>query len=236
MSAVILNNVDHQDLKLVAERGAEFGDAVNGCLVFPEEFIHVHKEYPIYFQKSEETGQFQAVALFGFEQGENLFLSSGQWNARYIPAIIRREPFYIGLSNSDTNSGPVVLVDLESPRVSKSDEGVQVFKESGGNTAVLDDANQALGLVHNGQKSLTDMFALLSKLELIEQFELDITFDNGSTYKTNMFYTINQEKFSQLDASIVLDMHRGGALQITYMVLESLSNIKHLIKLKNSLA
>ena len=32
---VLLNNVDHQDLKIDTRHGAAFGDAINQVLIFP---------------------------------------------------------------------------------------------------------------------------------------------------------------------------------------------------------
>ena len=70
----LLNNVDHKDLRVKIDRSAELGDNVWFTPTFPQEFRTLQKHYPIVFTKNAETGQFQAVALMGFEVGENLFL------------------------------------------------------------------------------------------------------------------------------------------------------------------
>lgn len=236
--SVVLNNVDHKDLKILTTRGKNYGDDVNGVLVFPSEFVDVHKEYPIYFQKSAETGEFQTVALFGFSKDENLFIEDDSWSARYIPALIRREPFHIGLRKDagQESESPVILVDLESPRVSSTEDGEAVFKEGGGNTAFLDDANNALSLVHEGIPASKAMLDAFLKLELIESIMLDIQFKDGSKYQTDMFYTINQERLLALDSDVVADLHKSGLLQIAYMVMESLGNIRHLIEKRDALS
>lgn len=236
--AVVLNNVDHKDLRIITRKAAEFGDNVNGALVFPAEFLQVHKEYPIYFQKASDTGEFQAVALFGFEPDQNLFLDGSGWNARYIPALIRREPFLIGFQKS--SAGPqdqkaVLLVDMGSPRISKSTDGELVFKENGGNTTFLEDANNALSIVHEGLAAAKLMFSTFLSLDLIEPFLLDIKFNDATEYKTNMFYTINQEKLRALPDDVVGKLNQNGLLQIAYMVTESLSNIRVLIEKRNKL-
>lgn len=233
----LLNNVKHQDLRIDTHKKAEYGDNVGGCLVFPAEFMEVHKEYPIYFQKDAETGEYQALALFGFDNGENLFLSETGWQADYVPALIRREPFLIGLPQEaqDTDlQNAVIHVDMESPRIATNGQGEAVFLAEGGASPFLKDINAALALVHEGLNNSKAMFEGFAALDLIEPFTLDIVFDDQSQFKTSRYYTINQEKLYQLPDNIVGELHRAGYLQLAYMVLQSLGNVKKLIKKKNA--
>src|SRR6056300_443022 len=97
----LLNNIDHKDLKVRIERSAELGDNVWFTPTFPQEFRSVQNQYPIVFTKNEQIGQFQAVALLGFEIGENLYLDDNGWNARYIPLSVMRQPFLIGYQDAE---------------------------------------------------------------------------------------------------------------------------------------
>ena len=78
----LLNNADHQHLRVRTTRGAGYGDAVMSALTFPAEFRELQSHYPIVFAKNAD-GSFDAIALFGFEHGENLFLGQGGqgWDA-----------------------------------------------------------------------------------------------------------------------------------------------------------
>ena len=51
---VLLNNIDHQDLRVVPVHGAEHGDSVNQMMVFPTEFEALQREYPILFRRDDE--------------------------------------------------------------------------------------------------------------------------------------------------------------------------------------
>ena len=95
-SHVLINNVEHNEVRVVTMRSAKYGDAIMSCITFPLEFRSVQAWYPILLQ-SFPDGVMRPVALFGFEKGENLFLDETGWNAGYLPAMIRREPFQIGL-------------------------------------------------------------------------------------------------------------------------------------------
>jgi hypothetical protein len=65
--AVVLNNVEHKDLKVDARQRASYGDNVNRTLAFPTEFGELHKEYPILFHKDPETSALHAHAILGFD-------------------------------------------------------------------------------------------------------------------------------------------------------------------------
>src|SRR4029078_4512110 len=93
---VLLNNVDHKDLRVALRHGADFGDAVNQLLIFPTEFEEVQREFPILFRR-EENGAYQCVALLGLDRDENLFLGEDGWLSRYVPALQQRGPFSIAL-------------------------------------------------------------------------------------------------------------------------------------------
>src|SRR5690606_41081179 len=71
---VLLNNVDHGHLKVLTRRAAGPGDTAHHVLTFPTEFADVQREYPILFRRHADTGEYQAVALVGLAEGENLFL------------------------------------------------------------------------------------------------------------------------------------------------------------------
>lgn len=235
----MLNNVSHKDLRVITKKSKEYGDDVAGCLVYPPEFLDVHKEYPIYFQKDPETGEFQSVAIFGFENNQNLFLddSSSGWDAYYIPALIRREPFLIGLQpgRNTEEQTPKVMIDMESLRISKGEEGELLFREGGGNTPFLEEVTGSLSLIRDGMLASKEMFAVLSEHELIEPFTLDIKFIDGKSLAVNNYYTINQEKLYALDDKDISKLHKTGHLQLAYLVLASLGNVRRLINRRNAM-
>jgi len=113
-NTVLLNNIDHRDLKIVPQYGEAFGDAVNQTVVFPTEFAEVQKEYPILFRKDED-GKYQSVALLGFDKAENLFLDGSEWHAHHVPVFHQRGPFMIGFQKQEIDGEmrrePVVYVE-----------------------------------------------------------------------------------------------------------------------------
>ena len=95
---VMLNQEQHADIKVIDERSQVYGDNVMYAMTFPFEFRNVQGSYPIFFQKNAETGAFFPVALFGFQEAENLFLDDSGWNAAYIPPHDQTSAFFNWIS------------------------------------------------------------------------------------------------------------------------------------------
>ena len=120
---VLLNNVEHQDVRIITDRSARYGDDLMLSPTFAFEFRNVQAHYPILFQQ-DAAGMLYPVALFGFQEGENLFLDDSGWRAGYIPAMVRREPFLIGYQDSAGAEGGermrMLSLDMAHPRVNKA--------------------------------------------------------------------------------------------------------------------
>ena len=211
----LLNNIDHKDLKVRIERSAELGDNMWFTPTFPQEFRSLQNQYPIVFTRNEQLGQFQAVALLGFEIGENLYLDDNGWNARYIPLSVMRQPFLIGYQDAEKDgvgiNQMVVSVDMDNPRVNKT-EGTAVFLEHGGNTEYLERINSILNLMHEGFERNSAFIDMLMGMDLLESFVLDIELDNGDEHRMSGFYTINEESLSGLTGDDLFILNNNGHL------------------------
>lgn len=225
---VLLNNVDHKYLRVITKRGAQYGDNAMLAITFPSEFRELQAHYPIVFRKSADATTFEPVALFGFQDGENLFLDGERWDATYVPLAIERQPFLIGVTNGE----PMVHVDLGSPRVSKT-EGEEVFLPHGGNTEYLERVNSTLHAIYQGLNATPSFIGALLEHSLLESFVLDIELDDGSQNRLAGLYTINEDKLAALPPEAIGRLHGGGHLAPIYMALASLSQFRALIDRKN---
>jgi len=217
---VLLNNIEHRDLRIIRERGPRYGDDVSYAMTFPAEFRSVQAHYPIVFAKGAD-GSFMPLALFGFREKQNLFLKDGLWDATYMPLSMERQPFYIGTAAN----GKVLFVDLDSPRVSTT-EGERLFLEHGGNTAFLDQMTRVLALLDEGVPTTQPFIQALVEHNLLESFVLDITFRDGEQRRFSGFHTVQEERLAALDSATVARFHERGYLQAIYMVVASLANLR----------
>jgi hypothetical protein len=225
---VLLNNVDHKDLRVITTRSAQYGDDVMYAVTFPAEFRNIQAHYPIVFRKNAQ-GQFEPIALMGFQERQNLFLTSRGWDASYIPLTIERLPFLIGFS---ADKQPMMHVDLDSPRISRT-EGERVFREYGGNTEFLERMSSVLLAIHQGIAAVQPFVAALLEHELLESFVLDVQLANGSENRLAGFYAINEERLQNLDGAVLERFHRAGYLQAIHMAIASLSQFRALIERMN---
>lgn len=234
----LLNNVQHKDLKVIIDRSADLGDNVWYAVTFPNEFKNLQRHYPVFFIKNPDDGEFQAVAMFGVEEGENLFLDENGWNASYIPLNIMRQPFLIGFQDQEhggeTRREPVVSIDIDSPRI-HPELGEPVFLEHGGNSDLLESVNSILNVLYVGMSTTKPFFKTLEELDLLETFVLDAQLSDGSEHRLAGFYTINEDVLAELEGPELEMLNKRGYLEAIYMVIASMTNLSALLERKNEL-
>ncbi|MEJ0061478.1 MAG: SapC family protein [Terricaulis sp.] len=232
---VLINNVDHAKLRVITKRAAAYGDGANPVPIFPTEFTEAQREYPILFRKGA-SGAYQAVVLLGLQKDENLFLNEPGWRGRYLPAMLARGPFMIGMTPRPGEDGsvqrePMIMVDLDDPRVSET-EGEPLFLEHGGNSRYLERIAFTLRMLRVGIELAKPMFALFEELDLITPVKLDIAFTDTQSYNLDSFYTVDAERLANLDGASLERLNRAGFLGAAVMVIASLNNVNRLAEMK----
>lgn len=238
----LLDNVTHKDLRVISQYRAQFGDNVASVPVFATELANVSRHYPVLFYPDEASGSFVMTALLGLEKGENLFLneslpegyervrSQAGWAADYVPAMVARGPFAIGLHDSGTQV--MVHVDENHPKISTT-EGKPVFLPKGGNSDYLNRVASILNLIHSGVQVTKDMIAAWQALELLEPLNVNIDLVDGTKLSLGGHYAVSEEKVAALGADALHSLHKDGYLQGLFLAMTSLSNIQTLVDLKN---
>ena len=86
---VALNDQTHSQLKVRPATGFAYAAKTNSVPLLASEFFEAAREYPIVFARGE-AGPVPA-ALLGLREAENLYVdNAGKWDARYVPAFVRR--------------------------------------------------------------------------------------------------------------------------------------------------
>lgn len=236
-SSVLLNNIDHKNLRVATIYSAEYGCAVNQVLTFPTEFGDIQREYPILFYKDPETGALQSVALLGLDKDENLFFNEGRWQASYVPAVIERGPFSVVVAakdvNGKTHSDPLIYIDMDDARVNHED-GRAVFLEHGGNSAYLEKVTTVLRTLYAGVNASEKMFAAFEEANLIEPIRLELKLSDTEQYNISEYYSISADRLASLDGDVLEKLNKSGLLMIAFLVVSSMANISKLIEKKNA--
>lgn len=228
---VLLNNVDHADLRLRLGHAAAWGDAVNQVVVFPTEFDEAARDYPVVLRRGADEA-YVAVALLGLDRDENLFLDGGEWRARHVPIARQRGPFSVGMP-SEGDGEPMIAIDLDHPRVSRS-EGEPLFLEQGGRSPLLEHMVRVLGAIHAGLAAAGPMYAAWDEAGLIEPVSLRLELDATTRYDVPDCFTVGAARLAALDGATLERLNRAGRLRPAFTLLGSLGNVGRLIELKNA--
>lgn len=235
--AVVLNNVDHKDVKVDTRPGSSEYQHVNRSLVYATEISELHKEFPLVFHKHPDTGQTQLHAILGLAKDENLFVGEGGWTTRYVPALLARGPFSLGYKKTaaqdNQQADPLICIDMDDPRVN-TEHGEDIFLQFGGEAPYLNYVKKALQTIEQGLVFDKTLLTLVESMDLLEPISIQIKLSNVDEVNFSDYFTINQEKLAQLDGQSLAELHQYGVLSLLFFVLSSMGNFQQLIELKNA--
>ena len=235
-NTVLLDNVRHARLRVLAGHGEAFGDKINQAPLFVTEFAEAQRHYPILFRK-DEAGLLQALAILGFERDENLFLTGDAWEG-YVPALIRRGPFLLRRpdgagGSSPGQADPVLALDLDHPRVRDGgSQGAPLFLEHGGHAPALEAAIAALQQIHVGAEAAATMQRLFEGMDLVEPVTLRVQLSDSQAINFEGFLAIGGDRIAMLDGPQLQELNRAGVLTAAIHAASSLGNMAHLIARK----
>jgi SapC len=221
----LLDNVAHRHLRIHTERSAALGDARNSALALPAEFRHLQAHFPIVFQLVEGDAGFQPIALFGLEEGQNLFLTDTGWDAPAVPMALQRDPFMIGRAHDDTLQ---LHIDLDSARIVRPEEGevgTALFMPHGGFSDYLDHVVKLMESLHAHAQQLPAFIEVLLRHQLLEPFVLDVEMPGGVQSRLTGLFTINEERLAALPGAELEALARDGYLLPFYMQIASLAQL-----------
>lgn len=235
--ATVLNNVDHKNLKVDTRPESSNSKHVNRTLVHATEIAELQKEFPLVFYKHPDTGQTELHAILGLEKDENLFIGKNGWTTRFVPALLARGPFSLGYKKPENEneepSAPIICVDMEDPRVN-TEVGEDIFLQFGGEAPYLDYVKKALQTIESGMQFDKTLYTLVESMALLEPVSIQIKLSNVEEVNFSDYYTVNQQKLTQLDGESLSKLNQFGVLSLLYFVLSSMVNFQQLIELKNA--
>jgi len=226
----LLDNVTHRHLRVRSERSAALGDARQSALALPAEFRQLQAHFPIVFQFVEGDAGFQPVALFGLEEGQNLFLTDTGWDAPVVPMALQRDPFMIGRGPDDSLQ---LHIDMDSPRIVRPEEGevgTAIFMPHGGFSEYLDHVVQLMEHLHAQAQHLPVFIEALTRHQLLEPFVIDIETPGGEQGRLSGLFTIHEERLAALPGDALEALAREGHLLPIYMQIASLAQLPVLVE------
>lgn len=221
---VALNKSAHQDLKLKPTTNFAFARNTNSVILAGVEFTEAAKEYPIVFAQAGDN--LLPVALLGLKSANNLFVDdAGVWDARYIPAFVRRYPFV--LSDSKEAGQRMVCID-ESYGGFDDAEGEPLFAD-GEATPMLSKAIEFLE-EYQRQYLRTERFTQrIRDNDLLMSLNAKIDMRDGQQFSLTGLLAVDEKKLLQLPDDKALEFFKSGELAWVYCHLMSIGNLAAMI-------
>ncbi|MFT7684877.1 MAG: hypothetical protein ACI9FB_000218 [Candidatus Azotimanducaceae bacterium] len=223
---VALNKETHQKIKIKAgDSDFSFAKKTNSVVLAGVEFTEAAKEYPIVFAEAGET--MVPVALLGLRNEENLFIGSDHsWDARYVPAFVRRYPFVLASGEDETRQ--VVCID-ESFSGFNDKDGEALFGDDGEPAPLLTKALEFLEEYQKQYARTSQFIQRLKENDLLQNLNAKIDMVDGQQFSLTGLFIVDEKKLLALSDEKALEFFKSGELAWVYCHLMSLGNMSSMV-------
>jgi SapC protein len=209
------------------EVGADYAFArnVNSVPLMAVEFPNAAPEYAIVFAGAQEA--MMPAVILGLRGNENLYLSGeGQWQAKYVPAFVRRYPFVF--STSDDGKTFMLCVDEAFPGFNRDGRGQRLFGDDNKPTPYVDNVLKFLQ-EYQAQFLRTQAFCKkVKELELLEPMQAQVSTGSGERLSLGGFWAVNRAKLKALPGDKLAELAKTDELELLYLHLQSMHNFNSL--------
>jgi len=223
---VALDGHLHAKLKLSAPPDLKFSAGSPAVPLLSTEFTEAAREYPIAFLRGAD-GSLAPVALTGVPGGDNVYIdAAGRWNARYVPAYVRRYPFMFAQVSPDQLT---VCIDAAYPGFNETD-GTPMFDAGGEPSPMLKQIVANLS-EHQRQSQLTEVFVRrLESAGLLMEASATANLNDGRRLALQGFWIVDEARFRALPDATLKEWFASGEIGLIYAHLLSLGNLLELLR------
>jgi len=215
----------HGQLSLKKGETFEFARETNAVPVVLAEFPAASGEFAIVFTDPSE-GLIPAV-IMGVREKENAYIAKdGKWEARYVPAFLRRYPFVFATdAKAETFT---LMIDPNYAGFNTEGKGERLFDADGEQTAFL---TNTLNFLREYQAHFARTRAFAGKLEelgLLEPVEARVPLPKDPERRLTGFKIVNRDKLKALSGDVLSQMLKTDELELIFLHLFSLRNLGRL--------
>lgn len=224
-TAVPLNAGRHGDVSLDAQPTYGFSAGINAVPLMAVELVRAADEYAVVFTAGDDD--VMPAAVLGIRGDQNLYLSAdATWQARYIPAFIRRYPFVF--SASADGQTLTLCIDETHPGVNREGRGQRLFDDERKPSTFTQDVLKFLQ-DYQMQFERTRVFGRrLKELGLLEPMQAEVTTPDGSKLKLGGFMAVSRDKLRALDPAALAGLAATDELELVYLHLHSMRNFEQM--------
>jgi hypothetical protein len=220
-SAVPVSAQRHADASV--EAGADYGFSrrVNSVPLMAVEFPHAAAEYAIVFGGTAEA--FVPAVILGMRADENLYLTqAGGWQAKYVPAFVRRYPFVF--ASAQDGKTFTLCIDEAFPGFNREGRGQRLFGEDKKPTTYVSSVLKFLEQYQLEFRRTQAFCQKLKELGLLEPMRAQAKLGSGQQLALTGFMAVSREKLKALPGDKLAELARSDALELLYLHLHSMRN------------
>jgi len=220
-TAIPVSSARHKDCSVEVGADYAFARNVNSVPLMAVEFPSAASEYTIVFAGTE--GALMPAVILGVRGNENLFLSrEGAWQAKYLPAFVRRYPFVF--SNTEDGKTFLLCVDEAFPGFNREGRGQRLFGDDGKATPYVDNVLKFLQ-DYQTQFLRTQAFCRkVRELGLLEPMQAQISTVSGERLSLGGFWAVNRAKLKALSGDKLAELAKTDELELLYLQIQSMRN------------
>ncbi|MPZ45283.1 MAG: multidrug transporter [Betaproteobacteria bacterium] len=224
-SAVPVSRAHHEQLSVQVGDDYAFSRNVNSVPLTAVEFPHAGLEYAIVFA-GNETAVMPAVIL-GLRNDENLYLSDkGAWQAKYIPAFVRRYPFVFSSQNDGKTF--TLCIDERFAGFNREGKGQRLFADDGKPSGYTENVLKFLQ-EYQAQFQRTRAFCRkLKEHDLLEPMQAQVTTQKGERLSLSGFMAVNRDRLKKLSGDVLAQLAATDELELIYLHLQSMRNFNQM--------
>ena len=199
--------------------GYAFSRNVNAVPLMAVEFALAAPEYAIVFAGEDDA--IMPSVILGMRGKENAYLDADDnWNAKYVPAFIRRYPFVFS-SSADGQTFTLCI-----------DEAFAGFNREGLGQALIGEDDKPTPYTENVLKFLQQYQAefqrsrafcdKLKELKLLEPMQATMSLETGEQLSLTGFMAVEREKLKALSGKALTGLAKTDELELIYLHLQSM--------------
>lgn len=198
-----------------------FSRHVNSVPLMAVEMPNASTEYAIVFAGAGEN--IVPAVILGVRADENLFLTDkGGWNAKYIPAFVRRYPFVF--ASSEDAKTYTLCIDESFKGFNQEARGQRLFGDEGKPSPYVENVLKFLEQYQIEQRRTQALCKKLQELNLLEPMQAQIKFGSGEQRSLTGFMAVSRDRLKALSAETLADLAKTDQLELIYLHLQSLRN------------
>ncbi|GFD70308.1 SapC family protein [Alteromonas sp. KUL106] len=227
-----LEPVKHKSIKLKNDPTFSHSKLFNFVNIGFNEIATLSGCMPLVLVHDEASDVLSLTCCLGFEGFGNVFYHERQWLGHAVPLSVQCYPFNYSIDEQRVS----VLIDENSTRFTNIDDvGAALFSSDGHPTTLLKQQQENLAALLEGQQQANAFVDILKQYDLLAPLSVSITRASGQIIHSSNLYSVNEEKYAQLEADTIVKFHKEGISMAINAMLLSLRQYNRLVQLTESL-